>query len=29
MRKEFGSHLDTLQTSFERYFNLGSLKDEA
>ena len=29
MRKEFCSHLDTLQTSFESYFNLGSLKDEA
>ena len=29
MRKDFCSHLDTLQTSFERYFNLGSLKDEA
>ena len=24
MRKEFCSHLDTLQTSFEGYFNLGS-----
>ena len=29
MRKEFCSHLDALQTSFEGYFNLGSLKDEA
>ena len=29
MRKEFCSHLDTLQTSFEGYFNLDSLKDEA
>ena len=29
MRKEFCSYLDTLQTSFEGYFNLGSLKDEA
>ena len=29
MKKEFCSHLDTLQTSFEGYFNLGSLKDEA
>ena len=29
MRKEFCSHLDTLQTSLEGYFNLGSLKDEA
>ena len=29
MRKEFCSHSDTLQTSFESYFNLGSLKDEA
>ena len=29
MRKQFCSHLDTLQTSFEGYFNLGSLKDEA
>ena len=29
MRKEFCSHLDTLQTFFEGYFNLGSLKDEA
>ena len=28
-RKEFCSHLDTLQTFFEGYFNLGSLKDEA
>ena len=29
MRKEFCWHLDTLQTSFEGYFNVGSLKDEA
>ena len=29
MRKEFCSHLDTLQTFFKGYFNLGSLKDEA
>ena len=29
MRKEFCSHLDTQRTSFEGYFNLGSLKDEA
>ena len=29
MRKEFCSHLDTLQTSFEGYFNVGSWKDEA
>ena len=29
MRKKFCSQLDTLQTSFEGYFNLGSLKDEA
>ena len=29
MRKEFCSPLDALQTSFEGYFNLGSLKDEA
>ena len=29
MRKEFCSHLDALQTSFEGYFNWGSLKDEA
>ena len=29
MRKEFRSHLDTLQTFFEGYINLGSLKDEA
>ena len=29
MRIEFCSHLDTLQTFFEGYFNLGSLKDEA
>ena len=28
-RKEFCSHLDTLQTSLEGYFNLGSLKGEA
>ena len=28
MRKEFCSHLDALQTSFESYFNLSSLKDE-
>ena len=27
MKKEFCSHLDTLQKSFEDYFNLGSLKD--
>ena len=29
MKKEFCSHLYTLQTSFEGYFNLSSLKDEA
>ena len=29
MRKEFCSHLDTIQTSLEGYFNLGSLKGEA
>ena len=29
MKKEFCSHLNTLQTFFEGYFNLGSLKDEA
>ena len=29
MRKEFCSHLDALQTFFEGYFNLGSLKEEA
>ena len=29
MRKEFCSHLDTLQTSLEGYFNLVSLKNEA
>ena len=29
MRKEFCSHLDARQTSFEGYFNLGSSKDEA
>ena len=29
MRKEFCSYLDAQQTSFEGYFNLGSLKDEA
>ena len=29
VRKEFCLHLDTRQTSFESYFNLGSLKDEA
>ena len=28
-RKKFCLHLDTLQTFFEGYFNLGSLKDEA
>ena len=27
--KEFCSHLGYLQTSFEGYFNLGNLKDEA
>ena len=29
MRKEFCSHLDTLQTSFEGYFNLDSFEGEA
>ena len=29
MRKKFCSHLNALQTFFEGYFNLGSLKDEA
>ena len=29
MRKEFCSHLDTLQTSFESYFNLDSFGGEA
>ena len=29
MKKEFCSHLDTLQTSFQGYFNLDSLKSEA
>ena len=29
MRKEFCLHLVTSQTSFEGYFNLGSLKEEA
>ena len=28
MRKEFCSHLDTLQIFFEGYFNLSSLKNE-
>ena len=29
MKKEFCSHLDTLQTSFQGYFKLDSLKSEA
>ena len=29
LKKEFCSHLDTLQTSFQGYFNLDSLKSEA